>query len=237
MECKTAELVARVVKENMERHETLERPFLRDFVFEPLKMLVDKISMHQDEYRYDTTESSNGNSDSASHSETNDSKKAGSIERWKNIEARLSALDKHVTKSIHEDLPQVRSQQLSNLMVDLREISKEGRRRRLDAAKAEANLARMIEDVAGRVLCAPYREEHAARCTSLELMKQNVELPEKLGEDEYQKLSKEIQTIRQELARQRQARKEKDENIQQLIETKALAIQRSLIESFGDTTE
>ncbi|KAL7566177.1 hypothetical protein ACA910_011252 [Epithemia clementina (nom. ined.)] len=236
LQCKTAQILARVATENMERHRCLERPFLKVHVFEPLNLLVDRVAMQRDEYRYDTTEN-NRSPDLLLPLRQSEDTKRGSMYRWKHLDSRLSALDTHMTRSMHEQLPQARRQQLTNLMVELLAITKEGKQRRLEAAKAEADLARKIEDVAGRVLCGPYREEHAARCTSLELIKQAVDLPEKLGEDECRKMTQEIKRLRQDLARQRQERKEQDEWIQQLIETKAVAMQRALIEAVGDPNE
>ena len=207
----------------MERNRCFEQSFLKEYVFEPLQLLVDRMSMLQDEYRYDSV--------SAQHVGTSI---GGSVQRWKNLESRLSAIDTHMTRSTHEDLPQIRRKELTSLIAELLEIIKKGRPQRLEAAKAEADLARKMEDVAGRVLCGPCREEHAARCTSLELLKQAMDRPEKLGQKECEQMTKEIHSLRQQLARQRQARKEEDEHILQLIETKASGMQRALLEVVGD---
>ena len=210
----------------MERSRCLERPFLKNNADE-LKNLFDRISMIQDEYRYDATGSSPSSTDSTSE---------GSIQRWRKIESRLSALDTHMTKSIHQDLTRVRRNELTNSMMELLELIKEFRRQRLEAA-AEVDLPSKIEDLAGRILCGPFREEHASRCTSIELAKQALEQPEKMGERETKRMMEEIQTLRQDLSRQRQERIKQDELISHLIDTKAQEIKRALLEAVGDPNE
>lgn len=240
LQLKTAQILARVAFENLERNRSLEQCFLKEHVFGPLNLLVDRMALLQDDYRFDNTMSSHESSprskdEAMSCSSTSSCiNQVGSVRRWRNLERRLSVLDLHMTRSMHEHLPLERRQQLTGLFVELLDLIKKGQQQRLEAAKAEGNLARRMEDIAGRVLCAPYQEERAIRSTAIQLATESLERPEKLGLQEAQGLSQQIQELRLELARLRQERQTQDQLIHESIESKAQSMQRSLLEAVSD---